>query len=194
MKTYEAIGQSRCVIILTGGRGSRLGGVRKSSLVLGNSTLLDRALGSVQNWDRVVVVGDSEAVRSPAVVRTRESPAYAGPAAALLHGLDFLDPSATFVLVLACDMPDVGDAVPMLMASECGVDGVVAIDSRGRRQHLAGFYRVEALRDAAGERSMQDDSMKSLVKGLHLTECPVGEACLDIDTLADLSRFTSRGM
>jgi CTP:molybdopterin cytidylyltransferase MocA len=125
-------------IVLAGGRSSRLGGVPKAGLIVGGRTLLQRTLDAVADAREVVVVGDvvvprqAVSVRPPlasavpllpgtarSVLVTRESPPFAGPAAAIAAGVDALaasgDISDDLVLVLACDMPEVGAAVGLLL-------------------------------------------------------------------------------
>ncbi|WP_368498263.1 molybdenum cofactor guanylyltransferase [Herbiconiux sp. A18JL235] len=99
------------VIVLAGGRSSRLDGVAKASLVVGSTTLLQRAVeagrgavavgegGSPGTGGRVVVVGPDDettalgdTLRDPrasscAVLRTREAPPFGGPAAGIAAGL-----------------------------------------------------------------------------------------------------------
>lgn len=104
------------VIVLAGGRSSRLGGVAKALLVRDERTLLEHAIAAARPaGGRIVVVGPED--RDPgssdsmtAGVRfTRERPAFGGPAAAIAAGLDALREAdgvaAEFVVVLACDMP-----------------------------------------------------------------------------------------
>ncbi|WP_416351953.1 NTP transferase domain-containing protein [Subtercola sp. RTI3] len=214
-------------IVLAGGRSSRLGGVPKSGLMLGGQTLLQRTFEAVPDARRCVVVGDVELPLSPRLLVTREHPAFGGPAAAIAAGLDALDAvervdalgsarvlagaDAAFVLVLACDMPAIAEAVDVLRASAAelmrsepaqqsepntagpdtaGPDGVVAIDSSGRRQVLAGVYRRAALARAVVHARVDGPidglSVRGLLEALYLTEVPVPDSSTrDIDTWAD---------
>ncbi len=134
------------VLILAGGRSSRLDGVPKAQLRVKNRTLLEQTLAAVTaqpmtgparsaptmtgypatvhpvSVRRVVVVGDvSSAPLPPGVIVTREHPAYSGPAAAIAAGLAALaaaEPTVgDYALVLACDMPDVAAAVAPLLGA-----------------------------------------------------------------------------
>lgn len=128
-------GVAAAAIVLAGGRGSRLGGVRKADLVVGGRRLLDVVLDACVGCDPVVVVGHEDLAVPPGVIVTRESPPYAGPAAALGAGLDAIDLSASqgadvpdWVLCLGCDQPGVADAVPALRRAAAEVaDDVDAI-------------------------------------------------------------------
>ncbi len=76
-------------VVVAGGAGRRLGGLDKPALVIGSTTLLDRALAAVVGADPVVVVGPAR----PSVRQVRwtvERPPGGGPVAALAAGLDML--------------------------------------------------------------------------------------------------------
>lgn len=194
-------------IVLAGGRSSRLGGVAKSGLLMNGQTLLGRTLDAVPQARQVIIVGDVAVPRdvsrgrrsadTPAsVLVTREDPPFSGPAAAIAAGLDALqatgDGDPDFVLVLACDMPGVADAVIALLAAATGdlaqdSSGAIAVDEDGQRQILAGIYRVAALRRAVervrASGAIENLSVKRLLDSLTLTDVLVGaDATADIDT------------
>lgn len=161
------------VIVLAGGRSSRLDGVAKASLLLDDRTLLQHAIEAARSaGGRIVVVGPevSGAETSSADVRfTREQPVFGGPGAAIAAGLRALheapeasavpervSPRAALVAVLACDMPFAAPALAaVLAAAETDLgsdddgteepDGWVAVDASGRAQHLLAVYRVASL-------------------------------------------------
>lgn len=105
-------------IVLAGGRSSRLGGESKSELEFKGISLLEHTLAAASGARRIVVVGPAGRL-PPEILHTRESPAYAGPAAAIAAGLRALDSPrhtvAPTILVLACDMPRVAAAVSALL-------------------------------------------------------------------------------
>ena len=72
------------VVVLTGGRGSRLGGVDKAGLAVGGVAIGARVLAAVPDAGRSVVVG--EPVPGADVV-VREEPVGGGPVAGLAAGL-----------------------------------------------------------------------------------------------------------
>jgi molybdopterin-guanine dinucleotide biosynthesis protein A len=178
-------------VLLTGGRGSRLGGVDKGALRLGTSTLLERALAALAGLP-VVVVGDDGSWREghPRVVVVREEPPFAGPAAAVVAGLAALPLGVREVLLLAVDVPRLPEAVPLLLAARPGPDGVVAADEGGRAQWLLGRYRVEALRAAAG--ALGDAAglpLRALTGALDVVHLPLpADLVQDVDTVADARR------
>lgn len=168
-------------IVLTGGRGTRLGGVDKANLPLGGRTLLDRALASVSGAAHVVQVGPEVS---------------GGPVAALTWGLPRL--RADMVVVLACDMPLLGGTtvqrlVAALDAAE-DTDGALLVDAGGQPQYLAAVYRRAALhaavrRLAADIGEIHGASMRSLLTPLRLTAVPAQpEETVDCDTWDDVDR------
>lgn len=171
-------------IILSGGRGSRLGGVSKGGLIFEGRTLLSRAIDAVSGAERVVVVGpDAEGFPS-----VREDPRFGGPAAAIGAGLTALGVTgAELVLVVACDVPLLEGAVDALLAAgRPETDGLVAVDSAGIRQLLLGVYRRASLDAAVASHPVQNLSMRALVSGLELSTMTIADELVDdIDTPVD---------
>lgn len=177
-------------IVLAGGRASRLGGIDKTALVLGGRSLLDRVVDATRGARSVVVVGTAPHSTRYGVVR--EVPGFGGPAAALRAGMARLgdaDSDTGFVLVLAGDLPLVGDAVTDLLARAAGlpddIDGVIALDAEDRRQYLTAVYRRDALRSAVAD-AVPGDSMRHTVAPLRLEGLRVpNSATHDVDTWQD---------
>lgn len=177
-------------LILAGGRSSRLGGSDKQKLRIAGASLLQRTVDAVRSAgaDRVVVVGDDEADDVTAVVR--ESPAFAGPVAAIAAGAALLGPRpAEAVLVLACDMPRISEALPPLLMGFAG-DGAIAVD-RGRQQQLAVVVSADALARALDAlETVVDVPVRALLAGLELHDVVVPDGTTDdIDTWDDAARF-----
>jgi molybdopterin-guanine dinucleotide biosynthesis protein len=155
--------------------------------------LADRAaevLGGV--CDPVVEVG-SGVTDLPAL---REDPAGSGPLAGLVAGAAALGAAANSGLVLlACDLPWVDEALLGLLAGWAGRATVVPV-AAGRVQPVCARYGPEALAEAAallasGERSLravlartEHDVVDESVWG---AVAPAG-AFADVDTPADLAR------
>lgn len=180
-------------IILSGGRSARLGGRPKAHLVFDGSTLLECTLLSVQDARQIVIVGDPgpTAVSATTIV-TRETPPYGGPVPALTAGLAAgTGVVSEWVLVLACDMPRVGEAIPVLLSHPSG-DGVLGLDVDGREQYLLACYRRAALIDALDAHSgaLIGMSMRALIGTLNTRriDIPAGSA-RDIDTWDDAADF-----
>ena len=167
------------MIILAGGRATRLGGADKPGLMVGGRTLLDAVLaaGTEAGARQAVIVGPSRSGAGrlpggPPVLFVRDEPPGAGPVPALRRGLDELshpadpgDPAAApWLAVLAADLPFLraahlrallaaaagDDGAGHEGAGHSGHDGAVLTDDAGRAQWLAGCWRTVALRRAAG--------------------------------------------
>lgn len=170
------------MVVLAGGRGSRLGGVVKPEIAVGGRTMLSRVLDATAGWTPRVVVGP-DAIPLPAdVLRTVESPPGGGPVAGTAAGLRALAaaaPGVELVALLAGDLPlisaaAVADLVAATSASS-DVDGVCFVDADGRRQMLCGVWRVTALTEAlAGVAAARGDvsgaSMRALFGRLRVLE------------------------
>lgn len=191
------------VIVLAGGRGSRLGGVDKSALVYSGEPLRRHILSAVRPARRVVWVGESSpelaADAWPGLRVAREQPAFAGPVAALACGLTALDDDpAAFTLVLAADLPRAADAIPDLLLQFDRVrGGVLAVDESGRRQYLLGVYPSQALRSQlrllADAGPLNGIPLRRLVDSVDLTEVRIGDGlCADVDTVEDAVRHGIR--
>ena len=204
-------------IILTGGRSSRLDSVPKSDFIVEDSTLLDRTLHAAAHARRIVGVGHEPATALPVgVLLVREEPPFSGPVAAIAAGVTALGSASgalsadgrreaaeasDALLILACDMPYIGLAVPsLLLALEetPEADGVVAIDEENRRQPLAAVYRTAALLaslGAAANTARPEDPLAGLpmfrlLDHLTLQELHVPSgATSDVDTWDDAVRL-----
>jgi molybdopterin-guanine dinucleotide biosynthesis protein A len=175
-------------LILAGGRSSRLGDSDKQKLQIAGETLLRLSVAAVQaaGARHIVILGDEGVDDVPAV---REDPAFGGPVAAIAAGLRALPAGGDAVLVIACDMPHIDAALPVLLAGfERG--GVIAVDG-GRRQHLAIVVAPDALQSAIEALpTVVDASMRALLGTLDLIEVVVPEGSTDdIDTWDDAARF-----
>lgn len=187
--TEERLG----AVVLSGGSGSRMGGVDKSSIELDGVTLLERALAATQTAIEVVVVGEQVPTSRP-VTWTREEPHGGGPAAGLLAGLDRFLRAPDLVAVLAVDMPRVspGTFARLLTALTTSYDGAVLVDEEGRRQPLCAIYRRGALERARPVDREHEHGLavRRLVEPLTLVEVAgvAGESD-DVDTWTDLKEL-----
>lgn len=169
--TYDAI-------VLAGGEGRRLGGLSKPDVVVAGRSMLDRVLDAVSGARAVVVVGPDHLAR-PGVPTVLEDPPLGGPVAGVDAGLRALGAGDLPVVLLACDAPLAGPAVPELLAAVTGApdaDGAVLVASDGHRQPLVAAYRraslVGALAAVAADGGVHGASMKRLLGGLRLVEVP----------------------
>jgi len=172
-------------VVLAGGAGQRMGdplGTDKAGLDVGGITLLDRVLSAVADAQHCIVVGPRRPTAWP-VTFTVEEPSGSGPAAAIVHGLSFVD--AAMVVVLAADMPFAATAVPKVIDALAGAraDAAMLVDDAGRRQPLLAAYRTDALRRCSDGRDWRGASVRALTEGLTVVEvAAVGDEALDCDT------------
>lgn len=190
-------------VVLEGGRSSRLGEIPKAGLVFQGRTLLETTVAATSGARAVALIGPMPATPLPAgVLLTREEPPFAGPAAAVAAGLATLarhgGGAAPYTLVLACDMPAVGDVVERLLAvlssGAAASDGVILVDARGMQQPLAAVYVTAALTGAArawaAGGGLEGLSMRRLIAALTLVPVDaVGGETDDVDTWEDARRL-----
>ncbi|HEX8868390.1 MAG TPA: molybdenum cofactor guanylyltransferase [Lentzea sp.] len=170
-------------IILTGGRGERLGGVDKAALSYRDATLLDHVLSVVDDASEIVVVGPEKDL--PDVLWAREDPPGGGPLAGLAAGLAKV--TADWVAVLAVDQPGISrDTIARLRAA--GGNAVLKDD---RTQWLIGFWNAAELRRALPE-DPRDQPLRKTLGQLNPVEVSAlpGEA-RDVDTPDDLDTLHS---
>jgi molybdopterin-guanine dinucleotide biosynthesis protein A len=208
-----------------------LGGTPKAGLRFHGSTLLAATVASAaaRGARRVVVVGgtDATAVAASAaaalgatsesgperasVIAAQEEPPFGGPGAGIAAGFAAVQKASggqknsDFVLVLACDVPEVDGAVGALLTAVReharldrvdaveGADGVVAVDGEGRPQHLLALYRTSALAAAVERHRAAGDldglPVRRLVEGLSLAVVRVPPGTTDdVDTWDDAAR------
>ncbi|GGU34429.1 molybdenum cofactor guanylyltransferase [Lentzea flava] len=174
---------SYAAIILTGGKGERLGGVDKAALSYRDATLLDHVLSVVDDAEQIIVVGPEKDV--PNVIWAREDPPGGGPLAGLAAGLAHV--TADRVAVLAVDQPGITrDTIARLRAT--GRNAVLKDD---RTQWLIGFWNVAELRGVLPEdpRDLPLRKTLGLLNPVEVSALP-GEA-RDVDTPADLDTLHS---
>lgn len=187
-------------VILAGGRSARLGGVPKQGLTYDGETLLRRSVAAAGGARAVVVVGPDVGQNPAGTLSCREDPPFGGPAAAIAAGLAALEKAEgsqpPLTLVLACDMPNIGQAVAalregLLASGEAAAGGgVMAVSEDGRRQPLAGFYSTAALQRSAAELAAKGEltnaSVRALLASLDVkpVAVPAGSTA-DVDTWDD---------
>lgn len=191
------------LLILAGGRGSRLGGADKAALVVGGRSLVERLLQDVDLGGEVVVVGTTPLPPAPGgrtVLQTLEDPPDGGPVAGIAAGLDALGGSAAgWVAVAAVDQPQAARALGVLADEVAALDddtiqAVSPVDATGHRQWLLAVYRRPALEEAlAALLDVRDISVRRLVSGLRWHEVDVEADYLgDVDTWDDVEDWARR--
>jgi molybdopterin-guanine dinucleotide biosynthesis protein A len=177
-------------LVLAGGAARRLSGADKPGLDVGGRPLLAWVLAACAAASRVVVVGPHRDLGVDVgvdVVWARESPAGAGPVAAIAAGLPAT--SASAVTLLAADLPWIGPAVPVLLEALGDADVAVLVDASGRRNLLAAAWRRASLADRLAALGPPDGAaVRLLYDGVRCVE--VADAAgwgRDCDTWDDLA-------
>jgi molybdopterin-guanine dinucleotide biosynthesis protein A len=167
-------------VLLTGGASTRMGR-DKATLVVDGEMLAVRAARILQAaCDPVVEVGpgvtDLRAVR--------ESPPGSGPLAGLLAAYDALEADGS-VLLLACDLPFVTDAVVRMLVEHPATGSVVPI-VEGHEQYACARWSAAAVAAARGGTALRD-----LTRAEDATSVAVADSRLleDVDTPDDLRRL-----
>jgi molybdopterin-guanine dinucleotide biosynthesis protein A len=103
--------QQRSLLIMAGGRATRLGGVRKTALWVGGRPILERVLVQLGPLaeQRIALVHDADLPALDGLQLLIDVHEYAGPLPALAHGLAAA--TGDVVLLVAGDMPFVATAV-----------------------------------------------------------------------------------
>jgi molybdopterin-guanine dinucleotide biosynthesis protein A len=182
-------------LVLTGGRGSRLGNDDKAAMTIGGTSALDHLLSALPGRVPVVVAGPKCHTGRPVTFR-QEQPVHAGPVAGIAAGLEAV--STPVVAFLGVDMPRAGALVMRLVAEFASSDAaaLVPVDASGFRQPLCAVVRTEAVRAAL--RRLGDPrgrSMRDLMSLIDVRERSLDEAETrwvdDIDTPQDLLKMRS---
>lgn len=185
----DAVVALPAAIVLAGGRGSRLGGVDKASIEIDGIPLIDHVYAAVRDCAPIITVGPASTARAGVQV-VREEPPFGGPVAAIAAGIAALDDTdAAETWILACDLP----LAPLLVERLGRVplppnaDAVIAVDSDGREQWLAGRYRLASLRTALARfPDPSGSSVRALVEPLVLRTVLDDAGARDLDTWADI--------
>ena len=161
-------------VVLAGGEGRRFGGP-KGGVVLGGSTLADRAARALKPLCGGVIVSIVKGGSNPA-------PGYPtiedqGPRRGPLGGLAaaFASTGKADLLVLACDYPAVGTSFlrSLLAAAEGGDDLVLPVDDSGRDHPLVALWRRTA--EVAVRAALEENAFKvqALFPDLSVRRLPV---------------------
>lgn len=187
------------VIVLAGGKASRLGGASKPEVEFYGKSLLDHVLDGIVVDGHVVVVGPRELAR-PGVIVTREEPAFGGPVAGIVAGMRALaevGDQAPIVAVVACDMPDAAPLITDLcieLDRAGSIEGIYALTPDAQPQPLAVAYRTEHL-DRALSRHGSGHGVAAKAVLYSLVTHPMADRTFrsrDIDTWEDFDEAQRR--
>ncbi|GLB64436.1 hypothetical protein NCCP2495_23150 [Dietzia sp. NCCP-2495] len=192
-------------IVLTGGRGTRLGGVDKARLTVSGRPMVETVLAAARAVaGAVVTVGPGG--------DTREEPPHSGPVAGLAAGLAVLPEEADLVVVVACDLPGLDDDTLRRLvdtlrearvtararatggARAAGGAGAVAalgVDAAGHDQYLLAAWDRPALAARLdrfrAEGGVAGRAVRALYAEGEFVRVPVGAPAHDVDTWSDLA-------
>lgn len=182
-------------IVLAGGDSQRMGS-DKANLMLGNQTLLQRVITTMQLVFPQVIVSVRQLRPEIELPQVCDDPSYAGPLAGLLSGLARVDTPWAFAV--ACDMPFVGlPVIERLAQRRAGCQAVVPV-VQGHPQPLAAFYARSCLDVMRAHlESGGKNSLRAVLEKLDV--CYVDEAEMlaadpglrsffDLDTPQDVAR------
>lgn len=183
-------------LILAGGRASRLGGLDKASVIVGQARLVDRVIAAARRagLGRVIVAGPPHTGQLADVV-VREDPPFSGPVAALGAGLDQVQ--GQWLLLLGCDLVHPAAIIDQLLAaipptSASRPAAVVLQDEAGHPQWVASCLRTSALRRCLGDYSpgqLAHQSLRGIIGQLQPQFVATASATTaDIDTPAQLAQ------
>ncbi|PRZ30171.1 molybdopterin-guanine dinucleotide biosynthesis protein A [Antricoccus suffuscus] len=183
------------VIVLAGGKSSRLGGLHKPALPLAGQSLLGHLLTALDGLP-TIIVGLSDGISDEQIARVtlaREDPPGGGPVAAIAAGARHLAPDTELVAIVAADMPFLTRGHFDRLVGVLGDHDVAVPVARDRQQWLASVWKVAALRRALiviGDPLNQ--SVRNLaalldVRFLGITDADELRQLLDIDTPDDLN-------
>ncbi|WP_151529945.1 MULTISPECIES: molybdenum cofactor guanylyltransferase [Corynebacterium] len=206
------------VILLAGGRGSRMGGRDKATVEVAGRRLIDHCLAAIEAsiTPTAICAVTTRPVELPeTILRATERPAFAGPVAAIAAGVQRLradrTPSPT-TLVLAVDAPHSAQLYPELAAAltapaaggenvaehahiahsaeTAGGDVALVRSSDGHRQPLCALWRTAALEQAvAALEECAGAAVSALMKNQRIITVAGDGSERDYDTLAALADF-----
>lgn len=180
------------VIVLAGGRGTRMGGVDKASITLAGERLIDRLLRQIPYRAPVAIVSPYP-LGMPQVC---ESPLFGGPAAGIAAGhAALVSCSEPTTAVFAVDAPDSPRILPVLeQALESSGADVAVATLDGHLQPLCALWRTESLTRALKELGVPRNKSVMCLLGLadSIVEVEGPAAVRDIDTLDELRERRER--
>jgi len=174
-------------VLLTGGASRRMG-IDKATLVIDGGESLARHAARVlaTACDPVIEVGTG--VTDMRCVR--EDPPGEGPLAGLLAGAEALGPDVSVVL-LACDLPFVDEAVVRMLVEHPG-DASVVPTVDGRNQYACSRWSPAAIASARAGFATGERAMRALLgagDATFVVADAYARALVDVDTPEDLIRL-----
>ncbi len=175
-------------VLLTGGASRRMG-LDKGTLVVAGEMLAQRAA-------RVLTAACDPVIEAGAGITglrcVREEPPGEGPLAGFLAGAAALAPvSDAAIVLLACDLPFVDDAVVRMLVEHPG-HGSVVPTVEGRKQYACSRWSAVAIASARVAFGQGERAMRALLGAGDATFVVAdahARALADVDTPDDLARL-----
>jgi molybdenum cofactor guanylyltransferase len=158
-------------LFLAGGRGTRMGGVDKASIRLGNETLIERGIARARpQVNELLINANGDVARFAHFglpVISDSIGGFLGPLAGILSGLEWMRanrPRLSWLATFACDCPFFPrDMVEKLLQGAEAERALVAIAASGERHHpvfaiwnAALPVSSQGVLDGQGSRKMDD--------------------------------------
>lgn len=179
----EAVLAELGIIVLAGGRSTRMGADKAQVKV--NGRLLVDALVAGLPEDRPRIVVSSRDLGMPTV---SEDPPFGGPVAGIVAGLEAI--KTRWVAVLAVDAPRSAEALPRLAEAIGDADCAVVVNEAGFDEPLCALWRRESLRAAIQTCGSRDVAAKApLRQAQHVVRVPGDGSERDFDTPAELAKL-----
>jgi molybdopterin-guanine dinucleotide biosynthesis protein A len=184
-----------CTAIVMAGGESRRMGHDKANLILGEKTLLQTVVETMEQIFPEVIVSVRQVRPTMNWLQVCDDPAHRGPLAGLLAGLQKAE--TPWIFAVACDMPFIKpQVIECLSHYRSGVEAVVPL-VQGYLQPLAAFYAKESLGavsnvlNRSGKQSFREvlDQLKvNYVTENQLLEAdPTLQSFRDLDTPGDVT-------
>lgn len=189
------------VIIVAGGRGTRMGGRDKATVLVDGERLVDLLLDEVSLIDdlmQVAVVSTRDLQLRPGVKIAREEPPFSGPLSAIAAGLDAVSRECSErTAILAVDAPGSAQLIPELkeaLTNAAGTDeaavAAVVEEAGGHLQPLCALWDTVALHRAISDLGeLADRPVKALLDEVTFTRVAGTGEERDYDTLEELAEL-----
>ena len=178
------------VVLLTGGKGLRMGGVSKAELTLNGYTFRDRILLALISVPQIIVVGPTFPAENPKISFTRDQPIGGGPVAAISAAIPLV--GHEFVGILSVDAPfAVSPLLEMYRVMEQdSIDEALVATDGNHESYLVSVYRRDALIRALSQLGKAENaSMKSLLSHIEYGSVQFPRhQLIDVNTPEDLKR------
>ncbi|WP_165241776.1 molybdenum cofactor guanylyltransferase [Corynebacterium lizhenjunii] len=183
------------VIVLAGGRNTRMKGTDKAAITVGGERFIDRLYRQLPAHALPIAVTPRD-IGHP---RVCEQPPFGGPVAGIAAGAAYLarHPEVSTIAVLSADAPDSPRTLPALQAAldAAGCSADVAVCAEAEHLHpLCALWHAAALHCALQQlgdpRDVSAKRLLSLARGQVVV--PDCDFARDYDTPTDVAAYSAR--